>query len=69
MNCEPKNERHMPYKIEPPQVDARAHCVINGTEKCCGSPWWDADDLDDNGLPPESDERGIVSKKRTNKNK
>lgn len=31
MNYEPKNERHMPYKIEPPQVDAREHCVINGT--------------------------------------
>ena len=57
MNCEPKNERHMPYKIEPPQVDARAHCVINGTEKCCGRPWWEDDDWNDSGLPTESDER------------
>lgn len=56
MNCEPKNERYMPYKIEPPQVDARAHCVINGTEKCCGRPWWEDDDWRDSGLPPESDE-------------
>ena len=37
MNCEPKNERHMPHKIEPPPVNASAHCVINGTEKCCGA--------------------------------
>ena len=44
MNCEPKNERYMPYNIEPPQVAARAHCVINGTEKCCGRPWWEDDD-------------------------
>ena len=56
MNCEQRNERYMPYKIEPPQVDARAHCVINGTEKCCGRPWWEADDYNDNILPPESDE-------------
>ena len=56
MNCEPKNERHMPYKIEPPPVNASAHCVINGTEKCCGRPWWEDDDWRDNGLPPESDE-------------
>lgn len=56
MNCEPKNERHMPYNIEPPQVAARAHCVINGTEKCCGRPWWEDDDWNDNGLPPERGE-------------
>ena len=56
MNCEPKNERYVPYKIEPPPVAASAHCVINGTEKCCGRPWWEDDDWNDSGLPPESDE-------------
>ena len=30
--------------------------VVNGTEKCCGRPWWEDDDWRDNGLPPESDE-------------
>ena len=44
MNCEPKNERYMPYKIKPPPVNASEHCVINGTEKCCGRPWWEADE-------------------------
>ena len=44
MNCEPKNERYVPYKIEPPPVNLSAHCVINGTEKCCGRPWWEDDD-------------------------
>ena len=38
------------------QMEGKVMCVINGTEKCCGRPWWEDDDWNDNGLPPESDE-------------
>ena len=53
MNCEPKNERYMLYKIEPPPVNASAQCVINGTEKCGVGAWWEADDWNYDVLRPE----------------